>query len=74
MSNSRDSKHPLTKTETQAIQKWLHKTKQWRDLALLMLGTDSNLRSCDLRRLKVQDVVDIHGRVRKYIIGHQRKN
>jgi len=38
-----------------------------------MLGTDSNLRSCDLRRLKVHDVVDIHGRVRSYIIGCQQK-
>ena len=73
MCNSRGQKRPLTKEQTQAIQLWLYQSKQWRDLALLMLGTDSNLRSCDLLRLKVYDVVDIHRQVRTYIIGRQQK-
>ncbi len=73
MCNSRGQKRPLTKEQTQAIQQWLFRAKKWRDLALLMIGTDSNLRSCDLLRLKVHDVVDIHGHVRTHLIGRQQK-
>ncbi len=74
MSNSRGDRLPFTLEQTQDIQKWLLGTGQWRDLTLLTIGTDSHLRASDLLRLKIHDLVDIHGAVRERIFGPQKKN
>jgi len=74
MNNSRGDRLPLTLEQTQAIQHYLIREACWRDLALFMVGTDSHLRASDLLRLKVSDLIDIHGVVRERIFGPQKKN
>ena len=66
-------KLPLSKTEAQAIQRYLQCQKCWRDLALFMLGVDSLLRSSDLLKLRVQDVTDNRGNIRTYLSQRQQK-
>lgn len=67
------TKLPLTQYHAKAIQEHLTRTRQWRDLALLMLGVDSLLRSCDLLKLVYDDVVDANGIVRTSLIRRQKK-
>lgn len=66
-------KLPLTKTEAQAIQRHLQCQKRWRDLALFMLGVDSLLRSSDLLKLRVQDVMGNRCNIRTYLSQRQQK-
>lgn len=73
MSANYGTKLPLTPDHAKAIQEGLTRTQQWRDLALLMLGVDSLLRSCDLLRLTYDDVVDANGKVRANIVRRQKK-
>ena len=73
MQHNRGTKLALTSNQTRDIQRWLISEKRWRDLALFMLGVDTLLRSIDLRRLKYQDVVDIHGCIKSRIITGQQK-
>ena len=68
------AKLPLTKPQSEAIQEYLHKTGQWRDLALFMLGIDTHLRSVDFLCLKVSNIRDMHGQLRPRINVRQQKN
>ena len=74
MNNSRGDRLPLTLEQAQAIQHYLIREQEWRDLALFMVGIDSHLRASDLLRLRVSDITDIHGHIREKIIGRQQKN
>jgi len=67
------TKLPLSADHTKAIQEHLTRRKQWRDLALLMLGVDSLLRSCDLLKLTYDDVVDANGNIRTHLVRRQKK-
>jgi len=67
------TKRPLSKAQTQAVQAMLFERKEWRDLAMLMLATDTHLRAVDFLRLRVCDVQDVHGNIRGQIIWRQRK-
>lgn len=71
--NACGRKHPLSVEEAHAIQKWLIQTKSWRDLVIIMVGIDTLLRSVDLRHLKYDDVIDVHGGVRSLLLVRQRK-
>jgi len=73
-SNSYGKKRPLTVVQTKQIQHYLIQNQSWRDLALFMVGVDSLLRSVDLRHLKYDDMIDVHGNVRSFIIRRQQKN
>ena len=73
-SNSHGKKRPLMAIQTKQIQQYLIQNQCWRDLALFMVGIDSLLRSVDLRHLKYDDVIDVHGNVRSFIIRRQQKN
>lgn len=41
-------KSPFRPVDVQAIQEYLARKNQWRDLCLFMIGIDTYLRSCDL--------------------------
>ena len=56
-----------------ALTKMLEKRRLWHDLALLTVGLDTLLRSCDLLALKVEDVTYSTGRVRDELYLRQRK-
>ena len=74
MHNSRGDRLALTKEQAQAIQHYLIREEQWRDLALFMVGIDTHLRASDLLKLRVLDITDTHGHVREKLIGRQQKN
>lgn len=74
MNNSRGDRLPLTLEQAQAVQHYLIREEAWRDLALFMVGIDSHLRASDLLRLRVTDIVNVHGQVREKITGRQQKN
>ena len=73
MSANYGTKLPLSADHTKAIQEHLTRHQQWRDLTLLMLGVDSLLRSCDLLKLTYDDVIDINGNIRTYLVRRQKK-
>lgn len=52
-------KHPLKKKEIWNIRYLLEKKHKYRNLAMFNLAIDSKLRSCDLVRLKVSDVMQV---------------
>jgi len=64
---------PLTPEQVRAIKTLLANSGQTRDLALFSTAVDSMLRAVDLLALKVEDVMDEHGKMRDEIDIKQQK-
>ena len=67
------AKKPLTLDEANRIKTHLEKEKKWRDLAIFSCGFDTMLRGIDLLHLKVSDVQNVHGDIRKELPVRQHK-
>lgn len=61
---AQSSKQHFTLAQTVALTKLLRQKRLWHDLALLTVGLDTLLRSCDLLRLTVADVTYATGQLR----------
>ena len=59
--------------ETQAILAYLDKASAHHDACLFALGVDTMLRCSDLLRLRVRDLVDDQGNIRRELIRRQQK-
>ena len=66
-------KRPFTIEQIAQITRTLQSNKQFRDLCLFCLGIDTMLRSADLVRLSVADVMNANGELRKEIAWVQGK-
>jgi len=64
----------FTAPECIDIQHWLIRECRWRDLAIVLTGVDTHLRSIDLRMLGYDDVIDIRGQLKTTVIWGQKKN
>ena len=67
-------KKPLTPQQAEQIHKYLRQNENLRNQVLFALGYDSALRSCDIRKLKIGDVLNQDGTVRKRLKMFQKKN
>lgn len=67
-------KSPFRPVDVQAIQEYLARKNQWRDLCLFMIGIDTYLRSCDLVSLSVEKVTFSSGSVRDEFTVIQKKS
>lgn len=66
-------KKPLTPKQAEQIHKYLHQNENLRNQVLFALGYDSALRSSDIRRLKIKDVLHQNGIVRTQFTIIQQK-
>ena len=66
-------KRPLSPDQVRLIRTSLEAGEEWRDLALFSMAIDTMLRAVDLLRLRVDDVVDDHGRVVDELPVRQQK-
>jgi len=66
-------KKPLTPRQIDMLKEFLENKGKIMELALFSLGIDSMLRSSDLLKLKVEDVVDFKGKVKEQINIKQQK-
>lgn len=66
-------KKPVTASQIKFLQKHLAKEKKIRELALFSLQIDTMLRSSDLIKLKVNDIVDFKGEIREELNIQQKK-
>ena len=62
-----NQKKPLTKAQIRKIKDSLIQSKNLRDIALFSLSIDSMLRSCDILRLTVKDILRVDGRILKEV-------
>jgi len=67
-------KRPFTSDQVDKIARYLEETKQFRNLCLFCVGIDTMLRSVDLLKLKVTDVMEINDHVKKVFVTKQKKN
>ena len=72
-SRLRGQKQPLTLDQVQQLDKLLLSSHQYRDRAILWVGIDGFLRSCDLLSLRVWDVQASTGEIRTNFNIRQRK-
>lgn len=63
----------FTLAQTVTLVRMLEQKRLWHDLALLLVGLDTLLRSCDLLRLTVADVTYSMGQLRTELPLQQRK-
>lgn len=70
---SQGQKVHFTLAETIRLTEYLKQRRQWHDLALLLVGLDTLLRSCDLLKLTVADVTFSNGKVRGKLNLKQQK-
>jgi integrase len=70
---SQGQKVHFTLPETIQLATHLRQRRCWHDLALLLVGLDTLLRSCDLLKLTVADVTFSNGRVRRKLNLKQQK-
>lgn len=70
---SQGQKHHFTLPETKRLSAYLHRRRQWHDLALLTMGLDTLLRASDLLKLTVADVTFSTGAIRTELHLQQRK-
>jgi integrase len=66
-------KKPLTALQIQQLESYLTNKRMLRDLALFCVQIDTMLRSSDLLKLKIDEVVDFRGQVRQEINVKQKK-
>ena len=66
-------KRPLSPDQVRLVRATLEAGEEWRDLALFSMAIDTMLRAVDLLRLRVDDVVDDHGRVVDELPVRQQK-
>lgn len=66
-------KRPLSPDQVRLIRTSLEAGEEWRDLAMFSMAIDTMLRAVDLLRLRVDDVVDDHGRVVDELPVRQQK-
>jgi len=66
-------KRPLSPDQVRLIRASLEAGEEWRDLAMFSMAIDTMLRAVDLLRLRVDDVVDDHGRVVDELPVRQQK-
>lgn len=66
-------KRPLSPDQVRLIRTSLEAGEEWRDLAIFSMAIDTMLRAVDLLRLRVDDVVDDHGRVVDELPVRQQK-
>lgn len=66
-------KRPLSPDQVRLIRTSLEAGEEWRDLALFSMAIDTMLRAVDLLRLRVDDVIDDHGRVVDELPVRQQK-
>lgn len=66
-------KTPLTPDEIKQIKEKLTETGLFRDLALLCVGLDTGLRSCDLLSLKKTDIFNERGEIKMKFSVRQKK-
>lgn len=64
----------FTPAQTLRLLALFETEERWHDLALLATGVDTMLRSSDLLRLRVRDVLDGQGRVRQRFHWRQKKS
>ena len=67
-----EPKEPFTILEVMALSEWLESLEKWRDLAMLVVGVESMLRACDLRKVRVRHVWDGHKFKDKFAIRQQK--
>lgn len=70
---SQGQKVHFTLVETIQLSDHLRQRRNWHDLALLLVGLDTLLRSCDLLKLRVAEVTYSNGRVRRKLNLKQQK-
>ena len=73
MKTSVGQKKPLTRNQNKKIKTLLIAEGNLRDIALFSLSIDSMLRSCDLLKLKVGDLLDTSGEIPDKIDIQQNK-
>ncbi len=66
-------KQPLSQKQIRVLKKILSAEKNKRDLVMFSVQLDSLLRSSDLLKLKVKDLIDKNGKVKKQIQIKQQK-
>lgn len=66
-------KSPFALLSVAEIAQRLTRQGRTRDLALLLVGVDTALRSADMLALRVADVCDTKGSIREIVKTHQRK-
>lgn len=66
-------KRPLSPDQVRLIRTSLEAGEEWRDFAMFSMAIDTMLRAVDLLRLRVDDVVDDHGRVVDELPVRQQK-
>lgn len=66
-------KRHFTLSDTQRLAAHLHRRRAWHDLALLLVGLDTLLRSSDLLKLTVADVTYRNGMTRTRLATKQQK-
>jgi len=67
-------KRPFTPEQVDQITRYLEETKQFRNLCLFCLGIDTMLRSVDLLKLKVSDVMEDNFHIKYIFVAKQKKN
>ena len=63
----------MSPDQVRLIRTSLEAGEEWRDLALFSMAIDTMLRAVDLLRLRVDDVIDDHGRVVDELPVRQQK-
>lgn len=66
-------KRPLSPDQVRLIRTSLEAGEEWRDLAMFSMAIDTMLRAVDLLRLRIDDVIDDHGRVVDELPVRQQK-
>lgn len=66
-------KKPLTELQIQFLQEHLTNQSKFRDLALFSFQIDTMLRSSDVIKIKVKDVIDFQGNIKSQINIQQKK-
>lgn len=66
-------KKPLSESQIQFLQEYLTNQGKIRDLALFSFQIDTMLRSSDVIKIKVKDVIDFQGKIKSQINIQQKK-
>lgn len=66
-------KKPLTSDQIQELKNHLSRQESLRDLALFVFQIDTMLRSSDVIKLKIEDIKDIDGQIKREINIQQKK-
>ena len=66
-------KKPFTPRQVEMLKEFLTNAGKTKELALFSFGIDSMLRSSDLLKIKVEDVLDFKGQVKPQINLKQQK-